>query len=313
MMEDSSMYRITALFFSLITLLFSPNLGFTVDGSGGQAGAFLRIPVGARPAGMGNAFTAISDDANAMYFNPGGLYQIEKYVFGGMYSFLSMDRNHYQGSFAFSPKKIGTISVMFVGFGVSNIEGRDNLGLPTGKFSDSENAISIGYGKKILSILGVGTNIKYLSHSLKSSKASGVGFDLGLHSRIPIHSTLLQSIRLGASVTDLGEQLKWNTNSSLSEDIPSTLRYGAGFDLMIKKIGFLLSVEESTTTNESSQFHGGVETWIHDVFSIRTGYDKEGVSFGASIKFKSSQFDYAYSPDILDEGSTMKCGVQISF
>jgi len=37
------------------------------------AGEFLKIPIGARAVGMGGAFTAVSDDATAPYWNPAGM------------------------------------------------------------------------------------------------------------------------------------------------------------------------------------------------------------------------------------------------
>jgi long-subunit fatty acid transport protein len=35
--------------------------------------AFDEFPVGARPAGMGEAFTAVADDVHSLYYNPAGL------------------------------------------------------------------------------------------------------------------------------------------------------------------------------------------------------------------------------------------------
>jgi hypothetical protein len=37
------------------------------------AGEFLKIPVGARAVGMGGAFTAVADDATALWWNPAGM------------------------------------------------------------------------------------------------------------------------------------------------------------------------------------------------------------------------------------------------
>jgi hypothetical protein len=43
----------------------------------GTAGAqFLKLGVGARANGMGDAFVAVSNDATAMYYNPAGLTQL---------------------------------------------------------------------------------------------------------------------------------------------------------------------------------------------------------------------------------------------
>ncbi|NMC43939.1 MAG: hypothetical protein GYA46_08465, partial [candidate division Zixibacteria bacterium] len=42
------------------------------DGALSTAG-FLRVGVGAKAMGLGEAFTAVADDASAVYWNPAGL------------------------------------------------------------------------------------------------------------------------------------------------------------------------------------------------------------------------------------------------
>ena len=46
--------------------------------------AFLKLGVGVRPVAMGNAFTAMSDDGNAVFWNPAGLGIVHKYHVAGM-------------------------------------------------------------------------------------------------------------------------------------------------------------------------------------------------------------------------------------
>ena len=80
------------------------------EGQGGQGGAFLRIPIGARPAGMGNAFVSVSDDANALYFNPGGLYQIKGISLGAMWSFMSIKKGYL-------PRRLCIQAILLITFG----------------------------------------------------------------------------------------------------------------------------------------------------------------------------------------------------
>src|SRR4051812_17281085 len=59
-----------ALFLSVPLLsLAGPALSF----SGTEGASFLDIPVGARPAALGGAYSALAEDAYAPVWNPGGL------------------------------------------------------------------------------------------------------------------------------------------------------------------------------------------------------------------------------------------------
>jgi len=57
----------------------------TVETFGFRRGAFLDRGMGARPAGMGDAFTAVADDASAVSWNPGGIAQLNRFSACAMY------------------------------------------------------------------------------------------------------------------------------------------------------------------------------------------------------------------------------------
>src|SRR3954464_10109002 len=59
--------------------------------------AFLDSGFGARPVGMGGAFTAIADDSNAPLFNPAGLVQVQWNEISAMYARLFSGITLYSG------------------------------------------------------------------------------------------------------------------------------------------------------------------------------------------------------------------------
>src|SRR5271170_4913674 len=59
--------------------------------------AFLDTGFGARPVGMGGAFTAIADDSNAPLYNPAGLVQVQWNEMSAMYSRLFSGLTLYSG------------------------------------------------------------------------------------------------------------------------------------------------------------------------------------------------------------------------
>src|SRR5258708_31339182 len=63
--------------------------------SGTEGAAFLDIPVGAAPAAMGAAYSALASDAYAPTWNPGGLGLLESTQLSGQHvSYL--DTLHYE-------------------------------------------------------------------------------------------------------------------------------------------------------------------------------------------------------------------------
>ncbi|MDD4050460.1 MAG: PorV/PorQ family protein [candidate division Zixibacteria bacterium] len=57
----------------ILTLVVSLMAGSTAWAVSNAAALYLRVAAGARPAGMGEAFVSIADDATATYWNPAGL------------------------------------------------------------------------------------------------------------------------------------------------------------------------------------------------------------------------------------------------
>ncbi|MBN1480125.1 PorV/PorQ family protein [candidate division KSB1 bacterium] len=300
--------KILIMTFVLLILAATLTAG---EGSGGYAGAFLRIPVGARPAGLGNAFVSVSDDANAMYYNPGGLIQIEKMAFAGMYSLMSMDRKHFQGIFISKLQNIGSIGLAINGFQVGNIDGRDSQGNPTETFENSEFAFTLAFARELLPRLGIGGSAKYLSHVLYTQKASGLAFDLGMFFKAFESDQTVRSIALGGSLSNLAGKYTWDTASELEEEIPMTLRFGGSAGLQFSKVALLASLDIISTTDEKSLLAFGLESWFSELLGIRAGLYDEHINFGASFRINNIEFDYAYCPDVLDQGATSKLAIQL--
>lgn len=303
--------------YKLLTILFiigilSGSL-FADDYNGGQAGAFLRIPVGARAAGLGNSFTAVADDISALYWNPGGLFQIKSFTLGGMYSLMSQDRIHNYASLIIPVKSIVTFAISGNQFGIFDIYGRDECGNFTEKYDDSESAISLAVCKSIGKFLGLGFTVKYLRHSLQNGTATGLGYDAGILIKFGFNNNLLNSIRLGFMAQDIDSNIKWDTDSSTKEDIPITMRIGSALELKIMDNPLLITFDISQTTNEKMIFHAGIEKWLFNILALRVGINDEDVNFGASFRIIGFQIDYAFSQDILESEATNRFGVQINF
>jgi len=310
----------TVLSFVAILGLFTSFAFAEEDLAGGQGGAFLRIPVGARPAGLGNAFTAIADDGSAPFFNPAGLCQIKGTRLGAMYNIMSLDRMNYQASIIVGSKRDAAIAVTFNNFGVGDIIEVDPVQGPTGDtFSSNDMVLGISVGGKIIPLLSFGAGAKYIMQSIDDSKATGFAFDLGAMIISPVSSGLIKQIRCGASLLNFGGKMKWDTDSDHEDEILPMLRLGASTDLQLTSFDVIGTAEISQSLGREDdqkndfKLHLGVEGWLANLFAVRAGLDGEDFTMGASIVLSDFRFDYAYIPDFLDEGATHKLAIDLGF
>jgi len=157
----------------LFTQIFDPGAtGYT----------FLKLGIGVRPVAMGNAFTALSDDGNAIFWNPAGLGLVESYYVSGMAMNHLQYFNYYNLTSAIPlGKKRGGI-----GIGISYLGGTDieysERGEEMGEFRNSDMLLNIGYGKATgrNRIFSFGCAVKIVRSQLYTYSAYGVLGDLGV-------------------------------------------------------------------------------------------------------------------------------------
>jgi hypothetical protein len=111
--------------------------------------------VGARPLAMGGAFIGVADDANATYWNPAGLTQIEDVEFTYTPTLYDRDTVNYDDFVSFvTPLKIerynmGNLGVSFVNSGTKSVDDET-----------SDRWYGVSYGKEIFSGLSLGLNLR---------------------------------------------------------------------------------------------------------------------------------------------------------
>src|SRR3954468_1834792 len=77
--------RIVRLALLTSALVFSLGVGPLRASPGTEGASFLDIPVGAGPASMGSAYTALATDAYAPTWNPGGLGRVDSKQLAGQH------------------------------------------------------------------------------------------------------------------------------------------------------------------------------------------------------------------------------------
>jgi hypothetical protein len=120
--------RAAARFHLILATLIAVSLlsSGTAEARDKYAGAFLKVPAGARAVGMGGAFTAVADDATAAYWNPAGLaFMKYKEVYFQHASMFNAAVQYNYGSLALPMKKEGdlnpAIAISLIQLGVGDI------------------------------------------------------------------------------------------------------------------------------------------------------------------------------------------------
>ena len=151
---------------------------------------FLNIGVDAAAFGMGKSVTAITNDVNAIYWNPAGLVGISDYQGSLMHAeyFQGIAKYDYAG-FAKPINDESTVAVSIIRFAVDDILNTTQL-IQDGQvnydrislFSAADWAVNVAYAKKLsVKNLNVGVNAKIIRRKIGDFASSiGFGVDAGL-------------------------------------------------------------------------------------------------------------------------------------
>ncbi len=281
--------------------------GFTYAGTKGSASAlFLKISPDARGTAMGESLTALSDDVNAVHWNPAGL----GFASGIQVSFTHLvwifdtSYDYVAGSYAL--KSIGTFGLSAKIMTLPDIEYRESITGPImGKVGNGDLSIGLSYGKDLNSILplSVGLTAKYISSKYADVSGSGIGCDIGGI------FTVNKSIKAGFSLQNIGTKIKYE---EYEYSLPMVIKIGAAYIIEMAKpvFGCLKQINTAISLDipkdNDFEAHIGTEGIFKNFASnmsvaVRLGvsYPRENgfisyLNFGAGIIWKIIQLDYAF-------------------
>lgn len=255
-----------------------------------ESGAeFLSIGAGARASGMGSAYTALSDDSNSIYYNPGGLALAKREV-SLMHSAWALGGSYDFAAAAFPAGDYKT-AVSFTRLDHGTLEGRGAGGERSGGFGASDKAVGLAVARGFGGF-SLGAGIKYISSSIAGYTASALAFDLGA-----VKKLAGAPVTLGLAARNLGRGLKY---ADKRENLPLTLNAGAAW-AVLPSINLAAEVERLVHDRRTS-FSVGTEYALANSLALRGGYAAgSGGAPGAmcgGLGFNAGQFrmDYSFAP-----------------
>ncbi len=263
---------------------------------------------------MGGAFTAVADDATALYWNTAGLSQLThlqvslmhiSYLDGINYEFIA-------GAIPFQPGSTLGLSASYdyvPAFNSTN----DPSAVPG---SASDLVVDLGFGQSFNSNVAVGIGAKIINSQLLNYGATGEGVDGGL-----LFSSDHREFNLGLSVQNIGYFSNYSQYVA-QENLPMAFRGGCSYRFQPTLPTHLtLALDILKEIDNDPIIEGGCEFWwgIQDVaFALRAGYSfnnlyqdlggVSGTSLGAGVKFQDWELDYALVP-FGDLGNTQRFSI----
>ena len=252
---------------------------------------------------MGEAQTAVAEDARALYWNPAGLARIDKRA--ASFSHVShIDSSFYEyGSYGQSLREWGVVGVGFQYFSAGAVNRTDITGSDAGQFTPYDLAVALAYASSLDRLglgegFSVGLSGKYIeSRLLQSARTAAV--DLGLLSP----SMVGERLRLAFTLQNLGGTLKFEQQAA---DLPMVIKTGSSFKITDR---WLTALDVGFPRDDDPFVALGTEyrLAVQDAWTLaaRTGFNSRtiddvdgvtGLSFGIGFSLRRLELDYAFLP-----------------
>jgi hypothetical protein len=257
---------------------------------------------------MGGAYTAVSDDINAVYYNPAGLgfFKTSEFAatqFGGYSDFKLSDLSvaiPLGDVTTTNVHQLGTLAFNIANLNYGSIAAVDPAGTPRGNLNASDRVYALGWGRAFTDRLALGALAKFYSMQIFKERAEGSAFNVGLLARL-----VPGTVNFGLSASNLGANVQF---AGRTENPP--VEYLAGLSVTPSS-QLTLALDGGVAQDRSGLVRAGAEYRLTSAFCLRAGYDSSydagpGVSFGAGIQLLNLEvgffpidkvgLDYAFTP-----------------
>ncbi len=236
----------------------------------------------ARARAMGNAFVALSDDPNGVFFNPAGLYTVPMSASVGMAQLFGQQFSELKtGSLAYPlPANWGTAALGIKSF---DVDFEDEVLM-------AENQYVLAHGFKLMEDIHSSIHVGW-SANLYELAMDGYDKDTAFGVNLGAIATLHQRTRFGFAVTNLNQpKMGENNQHSLPRQFSMGIAY-TPYDQVVT------SVEMKKDFAQDTEFMGGVEFRLFDPLWLRAGVHQNPATWsaGASFRLIGIILDYSFT------------------
>lgn len=318
-------------FVTVFLVLISGGYSFgqeKVGTAGAAAAQFLKIGVGARAVGMGEALVAATEDAAALYWNPAGIALLDKIHVSFTHTEWIADLSHdfYGVTYPLKAGVVG-VSLTFLNMGEIEITTREQPD-GTGSFYDaSDMALGLSFARRLTDRFSVGLTAKYIRQKIYNETASGFALDLGGL----LYVGTAWGLKLGMCLSNYGTNMRMEGEDLIVPwqpgggefpvaqvramqytdewPLPTNFKVGIAMDLMggnntlfpSKMSHVILAIDGNHPNDTLERGNVGLEYTWNDMISGRIGYkynySEQGLTYGGganlNMRGTSVKVDYA--------------------
>jgi len=321
--------KISVKIFVISFIIINNSAAQNVSKTGTTAASFLEISVGANAVGMGGAFVSVANDASTLYWNPGGIANINKYEALVSHSEWIAETNFDFAALVVPLGDFGTIGLSFASLNMDDMKVR-TVELPEGTgeyFSANDIAVGVSYARNLTDRFSIGFTGKYVQQRIWHMSAVAFALDIGT----VFKTDLFGGMNIGASILNFGTPMKLEgrdaryfirvdeTKQGSNEQIPASIEMNSWDLPLLFQIGvstyaintddyrLMVSVDATHPTNDFESVNIGGEFSFMNYITLRGGFqslfldDSEGgLTLGVGVNSKmlfseaSVKFDYAF-------------------
>jgi hypothetical protein len=257
---------------------------------------------------MAEAYTALADDINSIYWNPAGLGKISRHEITA--SYLSYVVNINSGYLGYTQPMLGGgfgVGLIYLDYGeIPVTTGENPTGDGEGTYRPYDLAAIISYGCSLHPALNVGINLKGVYEDIQGYTANGVAVDLGGIYEL----TRARDMSVGLTVKNLGFQTKAFIDEK--HNLPLTIDLGWGYKMLSDTLRWGLDFIYLPMDEKFNANLGGEYCWRSKSYELygRLGYRTAGQDLktdsnediltgfclGIGVALKDYQLDYAFVP-----------------
>lgn len=296
---------------------------------------FLEIGVGGRGTAMGEAYTALTNDAGSAFWNPAGLVGSQKRNLYTAYTVWPADIAI--GSFALSIDfgNIGTFAISSAYLMTGDME-MTTVFQPEGtgeNFSITNFSLGLSYARLLTDRLSIGVTTKMVREKYLDYGYTTWALDMGT-----VYRTGFHGLNLGMSILHFGPEVKFSgryidysdpksvdvnkPKSFETYSLPINFRIGVSMNLLDTPHNTIIAAADMIHPNNNlEQYNWGVEYCFNKMFFLRGGYrfniDVGGFTLGTGVELKAfgdrrAVVDYSFA-DLGILKSVHRFSVALSF